>query len=199
MKSLRVSLIIGLLSAIIGVGYMLYLMFFGPDRLVFSGKTLSELLQGGELLAVIAIPAALIVTGLIIWKFVRAAFPGEIKNGVNAPAKVLKVWDTGVSMNDNPQVGLLLEVTPKWGASFQAEVKTLVSRLNSGLVQPGLEAEVRYDPQNPKKLQLVSIDTQQLQPSGVAGRLEELTQLRDKGLINADEYHQKREEILKSL
>jgi hypothetical protein len=131
--------------------------------------------------------------------FLRIIFPREIKNGVTAQAKVLKVWDTGVSINDNPQVGLLLEVSPPGGNSFQVEAKTMVSRLNAALVQPGITAEVKYDPEKPQRIQILSLNIQGTAPSNAAGRMEELNDLYDKGLITKEEYQQKREEILKAL
>jgi hypothetical protein len=100
-------------------------------------------------------------------------------------------------------VGLLLEVTPPGGVAFQVEAKTMVSRLQAALVQPGIEAQVKYDPTNLKKVEVVSLDLQAAEaPRGgtdPASRLETLEDLRQKGLISALEYEKKREQILKEL
>ena len=114
---------------------------------------------------------------------------------MTAPARVLKVRDTGVSINDNPQVGLLLEVTPLTEAAFQAEGKLVVSRLNAALVQPGVAAEVKYDPRNRARLQIVGLTLSPLVSGGAAARLEELNTLRKDGLITDEEYEQKRQEM----
>jgi hypothetical protein len=155
--------------------------------------------ESKDLVPLIVVPIALVIMGVTMVPFFRIAFPDKIENGVNARAKVLKVWDTGVSINDNPQVGLLLEVTPLGGSIFQVETKTIVSRLSVALVQAGTTAEVRYDPQNPKRMRVLNIDVEDAVSGGAVGRMEQLDLMREKGLITQDEYHQKREDILKEL
>ena len=199
MKSIRIVFILSGVLTLAAMGVAVYLMFRGPEELRLPEKSLPELLESGELVPLIAIPFALIICALVIIPFIRILFPGEIKNGVTASARVLKVWDTGVSINDNPQVGLLLEVSPPGGLSFQEEAKTIVSRLNAALVQPGTTAEVKYDPEKPKRLRVLTIHTQGIASQDTSDRLEELNDLRAKGLITAEEYQKKRDEILKAL
>jgi hypothetical protein len=207
MKSMRTAFILAGVGVIASLGIVAYLMLWGPDHLELSGKSLQELFESGDLVPILVIPAVLIITAFTIRPFLRTIFPPEIKNGVTTQAKVLKVWDTGVSVNDNPQVGLLLEINPIGGAPFQAEAKTLVSRLNAALVQPGVMTEVKYDPQKPQRLKVLTIhvgDTalslsKDGAPSNAEARLEEINNLREKGLITEEEYRLKREEILKAL
>jgi len=66
-----------------------------------------------------------------------------IKNGQPAQAKVLKLIDTGATINHNPQVILHLEVFPMHGASYTAEVKFYVPRLQVSQVQPGNRVAVK--------------------------------------------------------
>lgn len=190
-------LLIGIL--LVSCGAAVYFMFLGPERLQLEGKSLQELLDGGELVTIIGVAVSLLIATAVIGSTLRTMYPPDIKNGVIAQAKVLKVWDTGTTINDDPQIGLLLEVTPDNDVPFQAETKTLVSRLTVALVQPGVPVEVKYDPQNPKRLRVEAIHTEAPAPSGAAARMEELNELRDKGLITADEYREKREEILRAL
>jgi hypothetical protein len=157
------------------------------------------LLENSDLSPVFVILIVLTISTVAIVPFLRFVFPREIKDGVEAQAKVLKVWDTGVSINDNPQVGLLLEISPAGGNPIQVEAKTVVSRLNAALVQPGITVDVRYDPQKPRRLRVLTFNFDSPVPGDNAARLEELERLRDKGLITAEEYRQKREEILKNL
>lgn len=199
MKSVRTIFLISFLGVITSLGVVVYFMFSGPDRLQFSGKSLPEMVQDGTLLGLLIIPVVLIIIGVSLLPFLRIIFPVEIKNGVTAQAKVIKVWDTGVSINDNPQVGLLLEISPPGDNSFQVEAKSVVSRLNAALVQPGITAEVKYDPEKPQRLQILTLNIQDAAPSNAAARMEELNGLYDKGLITKEEYQQKREEILKAL
>jgi hypothetical protein len=112
---------------------------------------------------------------------------------------VLSVKDTGVSVNDNPQVSLMLEIKPRDRAVFQAEAKTLVSRLDAALVQPGISAEVVFDPTNPSRVQIANLDLKPVALNNAESRLRELDRLYNERLITGEEYRVKREEIIKGL
>ena len=199
MKRMRGALLFSSIMVVFGLGITAFMLFWGPDHIEFEGRSLGELIESGEIAPLIVIPVTLIVCAAVIVPLARMAFPAEIKNGVTAQARVMKVWDTGVSINDNPQVGLLLHVTPTMSAAFDAEAKTIVSRLNAALVQPGITAEIKYDPQNPKRLQIITLNIEDIGSGGAEARLEELKTLLDRQLITEDEYKRKREEIIKAL
>jgi hypothetical protein len=199
MKGLRPVLLFSPIMVILGLGVVAFMLLWGPDRIQFEGRSLAELLKSGELLTPLVIVAVAIISAVATTPLLRMAFPAQIKNAVTAQARVMKVWDTGVTLNENPQVGLLLHVTPSMSAAFDAEAKTIVSRLNAALVQPGITTEVKYDPQNPKRLQIVTLNVEEIGSGGAEERLEELNSLRDRRLITEDEYQKKREEILKAL
>ena len=74
------------------------------------------------------------------------------KRGVSAEATILKVWDTGMTVNEDPVVGLLLEVRPSDTGVYQAETKALISRIDVPQFQPGHVIPVRYDPKDPKEV-----------------------------------------------
>lgn len=199
MKSLRPIILISALISLVGIGAAAFFMFLGPNSMQIKGKSLAELVAGGELVGIITIPVVLVVIALVMWSFLRTISPQKIRNGITAPARVLEVHDTGVSINDNPQVRLVVEVMPKSGSPFQADVKTLVSRLNAALVQPGIEAVVEFDPLKPTRIQLSSLDLKPVALNDAESRLRELTRLYDEGLITGEEFRAKREEVLKSL
>ncbi|HEX9680090.1 MAG TPA: DUF3592 domain-containing protein [Anaerolineales bacterium] len=71
-----------------------------------------------------------------------------VARGQPADARILKIWDTGTTINQNPVVRMLLEVRPPGGSTFQAETERLISRLQIPQVQPGAVVRVRYDPQS---------------------------------------------------
>mgnify|MGYP001766906819 CR=1 FL=1 len=198
-KNLRLVLFISGLISLGGIALAAVLIFTGPDRIDLSGRGISDLLQGDEAAGIIAIPIVLVITALVMWSVFRTISPPKIKNGVTAAARVLEVHDTGVSVNDNPQVRLVIEVMPKSGSRFQAQVKTLVSRLEAALVQPGVEAVVVYDPLRPTRLQLSSMDLKPVERNNAESRLKELEQLYEERLITNDEYRTKREEIIRKL
>jgi len=79
-----------------------------------------------------------------------------VKNGKDASATVLQIWDTGVTINMNPEIGLLLQVTPTDGTpAFQAKATKLISRLETSMYQPGVTLQVKYDPNNTNKVAIV--------------------------------------------
>lgn len=84
------------------------------------------------------------------------------KIGIPARARILEVRDTGVTINQNPQVKLVLEVRNNLGQKYTTTCRTLVSRLNTGMYQPGMEVAVKVHPTNEK---LVVIDTSNKQAS----------------------------------
>ena len=77
-----------------------------------------------------------------------------LMNGEPAQATVLQLWDTGVSLNDNPQVGLLLEVHPQNRPTYQVQTKSFISRLKVSQVQTGAVVAVKVDPTDPAKVAL---------------------------------------------
>jgi uncharacterized membrane protein len=199
MRSLRPIFIISGIITLVSFGAAFYFMFFGPEKLEFSGKSLRELADGGQLLGIATVLVVVAVVFFTTIFVMKTILPARIRNGVTAPAKVLSVSDTGVSVNDNPQVKLLLEVKPRDRAAFQAETRMLVSRLNVSLVQPGVSAEVVYDPVNPTRIQVTNLDLKPVELNDAESRLRELERLYDERLITSEEYRTKREEIIKGL
>ncbi len=74
------------------------------------------------------------------------------KNGLPGKAKILDVKDTGVTINNNPQVKLILEVKNNFGQVYNAESRVLVSRINPNAYMPGMEIPVKIDPKNEKNV-----------------------------------------------
>lgn len=67
------------------------------------------------------------------------------KSGFATTARVVEVTDTGVTVNNAPQVKLLLEVTPPNGSSYMVETKQLISRLQTSMYMPGSVIPVLID------------------------------------------------------
>jgi hypothetical protein len=78
------------------------------------------------------------------------------KTGIAGKALVKEVRDTGVTINNNPQVKLLLEIKNTFGQKYTTTVRTLVSRLQPFVYQPGMTIPVLIDPKNENR---VVIDT----------------------------------------
>jgi hypothetical protein len=71
-----------------------------------------------------------------------------MRMGTPGKAVIKEVKDTGVTVNNSPQVKLILEVRNSYGQKYEATVRTLVSRINPFVFQPGMEVPVMIDPKN---------------------------------------------------
>jgi len=76
------------------------------------------------------------------------------KTGMPAQAKILRIWDTGMTVNDDPVVGFLLEVYLEGQPAYQAKTKLRISRLDIPGIQPGLTVAVRVDPNDHRRVAL---------------------------------------------
>ncbi|HJZ49984.1 MAG TPA: hypothetical protein VKE41_22570 [Roseiflexaceae bacterium] len=93
---------------------------------------------------------------VLVWvrKFMRNMTGANITNGMTAQATIVRIWDTGTTINDNPVVGLVLEVRPQNMPPYQAEAKSMIPRLSIPQFQPGAIVPVKIDPQNQARVAL---------------------------------------------
>ncbi|HSS76699.1 MAG TPA: hypothetical protein VLV54_08125, partial [Thermoanaerobaculia bacterium] len=60
------------------------------------------------------------------------------ESGVAARARILEIWDTGITVNEDPVIGIRAEVTRADGTTYTASIpKSLISRLDIPRFQPG--------------------------------------------------------------
>lgn len=76
------------------------------------------------------------------------------KTGSAARARVLQIWDTGMSLNTNPIVRFRLEVHAEGLEPFEAETRAVVGRLDIPQIQPGADLPVKYDPNDHTRVAL---------------------------------------------
>ena len=77
------------------------------------------------------------------------------ETGVAAEAVILRIWDTGITLNDDPVIGMDVEVRPTDGEPWNATIpKSLISRLDIPRFQPGQTVHVRYDAQERSRVGL---------------------------------------------
>jgi hypothetical protein len=101
-------------------------------------------------------------TGFMVYKAFGSTFKSMASNrnlmqtGVSAPAVILSVQDTGVTMNDNPQARIRLRVMPLSGNAFEAEVTQIVGRFQVAMLVPNASVMVRYDPNDTTKVAIES-------------------------------------------
>jgi len=96
----------------------------------------------------------LVLFGGMFYLFYRIFFKPMInaarlqKTGLPGKATILEVKDTGVTINNNPQVKLILEVKNSFGQKYTTQCRLLVSRINPNAFMPGMEVQVKIDPKN---------------------------------------------------
>lgn len=90
-----------------------------------------------------------------------------LRTGESGTARVLRMFETGVTVNDNPMVKLELEVTPPRGSTYVTMTKVVVSRLNPMMYGPGTVLPVKIDL---KDQMLVVVDTNSTSNSSYGGR-----------------------------
>lgn len=116
----------------------------------------------------------LVVFGGMFYLFYRLFFKPMInaarlqKTGIPGTAKILEVKDTGVTINNNPQVKLILEVKNSFGQRYNAQCRVLVSRINPNAYMPGMELPVKIDPKNEQNVVIDFSAGKQTTPLGSA-------------------------------
>jgi hypothetical protein len=74
--------------------------------------------------------------------------------GKPATGTIVRLIDTGTTINDDPVVEFVVRVSPEGGEPYEALTKGLVSRLDVPAIQPGRVVPVKFDPDNPARIAL---------------------------------------------
>ncbi len=122
----------------------------------------------GLLVATIAAPPfgilmTLIFVGVFGWIYMSMIKPqmdGQklMQTGKDGSAEITKIWDTGWTMNNDPQIGISLHVTPADNSEpYDTELKQFISRLDVPNFQIGQKLAVKIDPANPKKIAIAAL------------------------------------------
>jgi hypothetical protein len=104
-------------------------------------------------LAAALLAVSLVACGLIDnWSGVSDAKELQ-QTGLPARATILEIWDTGMTINNDPVIGLRIEVTPDGRPPYIATItKALISRLDVPQFQPERVIPVRVDPTDPQRV-----------------------------------------------
>lgn len=117
---------------------------------------IKSVLQIGNPLGIYMAAGLLFIFGLvffIIYKFVvsPSLFTSRLeKIGVPGKATITAVQDTGVTINQNPQAKLIVEIKNTLGQTYTTTVLAMVSRLYPNMYEPGMVIPVKIDPNNEK-------------------------------------------------
>jgi hypothetical protein len=80
-----------------------------------------------------------------------------LETGIQAKGKIIEMWDSAITINNQPQIGMKIEVYPLIGQPFTSEVNLVISRLQTSYYQAGVSCVVRYDPNNTKTVAIESL------------------------------------------
>jgi hypothetical protein len=69
-----------------------------------------------------------------------------------AQAKIVGVRQTGVMLNNQPQILFDLEVQPPGSAPYRAQTKAIIPMVNIPQFQPGVEIPVKIHPTDPTQV-----------------------------------------------
>lgn len=72
--------------------------------------------------------------------------------GIPGKAKILEVHETNITVNQNPQIKLVIEIKNIDGGVYTTSCKTIVSRLRTFNFQPGKEVNIKIDPKDEKNV-----------------------------------------------
>lgn len=124
---------IGAVVAVVGIGLAAAgAVFAGPDLVIVG---LSLLIPG----------AIFFFTGRRIGGF-KMLQPRLLQTGVPARGLVKRMWETGVTVNDQPVLGFEVEVVTDRREPYAAQVQQAVPRMLVGAVLPGSVLAIETDP-----------------------------------------------------
>ena len=125
-----------------------------PFQQIFAGSmALTLVIIAASCLFTVVIFAG---TGVLIWYIMKSVGPNRqiLQTGIPAQATIRQVWQTGTFINENPQVGMQLEVRPPGGAPYVTNVNAVVPLINIPQFQPGTVVPVKISPTDASHVEL---------------------------------------------
>jgi hypothetical protein len=155
-KALGKLLLVNMPLLLVG-GFMFYSGFTtGEKALTDDGYNLKwfYFLMGT---AFLVIPLA-ISFGILFWMTVKRKRIAElVATGKQGTARVLALSDTGVSVNDDPRVKLLLEISIPNYQPYQAQKTVTLPLIYLPQVQTGSSINILADPEQPNNEKRIAL------------------------------------------
>lgn len=142
---------------VVGVAFLVAGYRASPSALTDDGYPLKTFfyVMGGFFLL---LPMAILVGFALVGSAKRRKMENLMATGQQGEAEILGLEDTGVRINDNPRVRLLLEVRIEGHAPYQVAKTMVVPLIRLPQVQVGSTVQVLADPSeagNPDKIGLL--------------------------------------------
>jgi hypothetical protein len=78
-----------------------------------------------------------------------------LATGTQAQATIVRIWETGTRINNQPLVGFELQVQPYGAPPYTAQTQMVISALQIPSIQPGTVVHCKYDTADPSKVALM--------------------------------------------
>jgi len=152
---------------------------------LFDNSILGIVLSNGFTFVMIVVSLA---ASYFLFRWLRKSYDsGTVQNGVSAPATILRMWDTGTTVNNDPMVRFSLEVIPPDGQAFQVECKQSISHLEMGAFTAGASVTVFYDPTNHKMIHITAMNAAAVPQYGMPTPQSDMNQAdMDQNLVKLD-------------
>lgn len=113
--------------------------------------------------AAIIITVIMAVMFAVFWFFLKPIFQSNrlMKIGIQKQGTLVSYADTGVTVNNSPQVKFTVELKDDLNRVYQATTKTIISRLDVGSFYAGMPVICRVDPNDKMKVAIESFGTLQ--------------------------------------
>jgi len=130
----------------------------GPEILAGGGAILTIVLVCGSILFTLVITAAAIGIPIYLMRNNQKRVQELMKTGTQGEATILSLKDTGMRINDDPRVTVVLDIRIPNRAPYQVTKTLTIPLINLSQVQTGSIVAVLVDlsdPTNPDKVGLL--------------------------------------------
>uniref|UniRef100_A0A7V0Z6H5 DUF3592 domain-containing protein n=1 Tax=candidate division WOR-3 bacterium TaxID=2052148 RepID=A0A7V0Z6H5_UNCW3 len=139
---------------IIGIVFIVLAINTSPEAKTGDGYPLRIffLLMGGFYIVFIIA----LIGGIILWKRRQSNKLEWFKKfGIPGTAEIISAEQTGVYINNLPQVCLKMNITTGMIAPYTITIKKVYNLIEIGKLIPGAKMQVLVDPKNPKNILLL--------------------------------------------
>lgn len=154
-----VTLMVAIPFVVVGIGFIIAGATADPSAVTDDGFSLSIFfyIMGGVFLAVAASSIPILV--VILWVFSYFAKGLKQKQetlkelqerGLKGTATVVELIDTGMLVNYNPRVNIVLDVVVERQAPYRIKKTETIPMTRLPQIQPGQTIEVLVDPNDPQ-------------------------------------------------
>lgn len=140
------------------VGMWIGLIVGGLGALIGLSVGVGSVLTLGGSNGIYIAAGIILIFGGMFYLFYKLMFAPMIlanrlqKVGLPGKATIKEVHDTGVTVNNSPQVKLVLEIKNSFGQIYTTTIRTLVSRLQPNLYEVGMVVPVLIDPKDENRV-----------------------------------------------